>query len=64
MGSSSPNSPGVFGALRDAIKSTVDYAKPKGLASREARTTINRASRDALDELDGRRRAQSSDHRN
>lgn len=63
-GSSSPSSSGLFGALKDAVKAGVGYAKPQ-LVPRDQRVTINRAERDALADLDGdideRRRRQ---HRN
>lgn len=62
-GSSSPNSPGMFGALKDAIKATADFAAPK-LRPRSDRTVTNINERAAMGELDERRKRQSSDHRN
>lgn len=62
-GSSQPNSPGLFGALKDAIGAISKSVAPKSITER--RGTIDTAVDEAAGaDLDAMRRRQHSDHNN
>lgn len=64
-GSSSPGSPGLSGAIKDAIAAVVKATAPKSITQRGSRVDADVAANDGSNDPTGRmRNAQSSDRDN
>lgn len=64
-GQSSPGSPGLSGAIKDAISAVANYVAPKSITQRRAKADADVAANDGSDDPTGRmRNAQSSDRDN